>query len=187
MVRLGCGPTITPTITALSCWTPTVIILKQSAMRRRTQESMPRGEALPTEIQIVTAKTRNAAIELLARFFREEEFVTPPQHIAENFDRMIADPSCWSALAVDGEPRKPSSPSLPCATSNGVVSARSAISMSFPNIASEAWHVALLSTPKLGAVRKAVRRSQSPSRRQVSGDIASANSTLGSASRSPVE
>ena len=61
---------------------------------------MPRGEALPSEIQIVTVKTR---IELLAQFFREEEFVTPLQHIAENFDRMIADPSCWSALAVDGE------------------------------------------------------------------------------------
>jgi GNAT superfamily N-acetyltransferase len=40
---------------------------------------------------------------------------------------------------------------------------------------------------RLIAVRKAVRRSQSPSRQQVSGDIASANSTLGSASRSPVE
>ena len=64
---------------------------------------MPRGEDLPSEIQIVTVKTRNAAIELLSRFFREEEFVTPLQHIAENFDRMIADPSCWSALAVDGE------------------------------------------------------------------------------------
>ena len=40
---------------------------------------------------------------------------------------------------------------------------------------------------RLIAVRKAVRRSQSPSRKQVSGDIASANSTLGSASRGPVE
>ena len=58
---------------------------------------------LPSEIQVVTVKTRNAAVELLAQFFREEEFVTPLQHIAENFDRMIADPSCWSALAVDGE------------------------------------------------------------------------------------
>jgi hypothetical protein len=35
---------------------------------------MPRGEALPSEIQIVTVKTRDAAIELLGRFFREEEF-----------------------------------------------------------------------------------------------------------------
>jgi len=59
--------------------------------------------------------------------------------------------------------------------------------MFFPSIAAKAWHGALLSKPKLGAVRKAVRRSQSPSRQQVSGDIASANSTLGSASRGPVE
>src|SRR5262244_3279098 len=64
---------------------------------------MPRGEALPSEIQIVTVKTRDAAIELLARFFREEEFATPLSRIAENFDRMLADPFCWSALAVDGE------------------------------------------------------------------------------------
>jgi hypothetical protein len=32
---------------------------------------------LPGEIQVVTVKTRNAAIELPARFSREEEFVTP--------------------------------------------------------------------------------------------------------------
>jgi GNAT superfamily N-acetyltransferase len=58
---------------------------------------------LPSEIQVVTAKNRNAAIELLARFFREEEFATPLPRITENFDRMLADPFCWSALAVDGE------------------------------------------------------------------------------------
>jgi len=51
----------------------------------------------------VTVKTRDAAIELLARFFREEEFATPLSRIAENFDRMLADPLCWSALASDGE------------------------------------------------------------------------------------
>ena len=27
----------------------------------------------------------------------------PLSHIAENFDRMLAGPFCWSALAVDGE------------------------------------------------------------------------------------
>jgi hypothetical protein len=97
MVRLDCGPTITPTITALSSWTPTVIALRQSAMRRKAQSSMPQGEALPSEVQVVTVKTRNAAIELLARFSREEEFVTPLSRIAEHFDLMIADPSCWSA------------------------------------------------------------------------------------------
>jgi GNAT superfamily N-acetyltransferase len=57
---------------------------------------------LPSQIQTVTAKTRDAAIELLARFFREEEFATPPSRIAENFDRMLADLFCWSALAIDG-------------------------------------------------------------------------------------
>ena len=58
---------------------------------------------MPSEIQAVTNKTRDAAIELLARFFREEEFATPLSRISENFDRMLADPFCWSALAVDGE------------------------------------------------------------------------------------
>jgi hypothetical protein len=61
---------------------------------------MPRGKALSSKIQVVTVKTRNVAIELLARFFREEEFATPLPRIAENFDRMLADPFCWSALAV---------------------------------------------------------------------------------------
>ena len=51
----------------------------------------------------MTVKTRDAAIELLGRFFREEEFATPLSRIAENFDRMLADPLCWSALASDGE------------------------------------------------------------------------------------
>ena len=40
---------------------------------------------------------------LLGRFFREEEFATPLSRIAENFDRMLANPLCWSALASDGE------------------------------------------------------------------------------------
>ena len=51
----------------------------------------------------MTVKTRDSAIELLGRFFREEEFATPLSRIAENFDRMLADPLCWSALASDGE------------------------------------------------------------------------------------
>jgi len=36
-------------------------------MRRKAQSSMLWGEALPSEIQVVTIKTRNVAIELLAR------------------------------------------------------------------------------------------------------------------------
>ena len=51
----------------------------------------------------MTVKTRDAAIELLDRFFREEEFATRPSRIAENFHRMLADPLYWSALASDGE------------------------------------------------------------------------------------
>jgi hypothetical protein len=49
---------------------------------------------LPSEIENVTAKTRDAAIELLVRFFREEGFATPRSRIVENFDRMLADPLC---------------------------------------------------------------------------------------------
>ena len=54
----------------------------------------------PREIQAVTHATRHAAIELLVRFFREEGFATPPSLIEENLERMLADPSCWCALAV---------------------------------------------------------------------------------------
>ena len=94
MVRRGCGPNITPTITALLCWTPTVIALRPSATRRKALSFKPRGRALPSEIENVRAKTRDAAIELLVRFFREEGFATPRSRIAENFDRMLADPLC---------------------------------------------------------------------------------------------
>jgi hypothetical protein len=57
---------------------------------------------VPSEIQAVTGEIRHAAVELLKRFFREEGFTTPPARIAENLDRMLADPCCWCALAVDG-------------------------------------------------------------------------------------
>jgi GNAT superfamily N-acetyltransferase len=58
---------------------------------------------MPAEIQPITDRTRDAAVGLLCRFFDEEDFDTPPSRIAENFDRMLADPSCWCALAADGE------------------------------------------------------------------------------------
>jgi GNAT superfamily N-acetyltransferase len=55
------------------------------------------------DIQLITSEMRPAAVELLARFFREEGFATPPARIAENLDRMLADPWCWCSLAaVDG-------------------------------------------------------------------------------------
>ena len=55
---------------------------------------------MPIDVQPVTGALREAAVELLARFFREEGFATPPQRIAENLDRMLADPFCWCALAL---------------------------------------------------------------------------------------
>ena len=72
-------------------------------MHQQAQSSSPRGDAVPAEIQPVTDRTRDTAIGLLCRFFGEEDFDTPPSRIAENFDRMLADPFCWSALAIDGE------------------------------------------------------------------------------------
>ena len=53
------------------------------------------------DIQAVTGEARDAAVELLVRFFREEGFATPPSRIVENLDRMLAHPSCWCALAVE--------------------------------------------------------------------------------------
>jgi GNAT superfamily N-acetyltransferase len=58
---------------------------------------------LPSEIENITLKSRDAAIELLVRFFREEGFATPRSRIVEHFDRMLADPFCWCALATTGE------------------------------------------------------------------------------------
>jgi GNAT superfamily N-acetyltransferase len=47
----------------------------------------------------------SAAVDLLTRFFHEEGFSTPPRRIAENLQRMLADPSCWVALAAaDAQP-----------------------------------------------------------------------------------
>ena len=60
-------------------------------------------------VELCRAKSRSSPVKpairqlLLTRFFREEAFATPLSRIAENFDRMLADPFCWSALAADGE------------------------------------------------------------------------------------
>ena len=43
---------------------------------------------------------RDAAVDLLARFFQEEGFSTPRRRIGENLDRMLADDTCWVATAV---------------------------------------------------------------------------------------
>jgi GNAT superfamily N-acetyltransferase len=73
--------------------------LKQSAMRRNPNDHRSRMTSL-AEIQAVTHETRPAAIELLARFFCEEGFATPRSRIEENLERMLADSSCWCALAL---------------------------------------------------------------------------------------
>lgn len=46
----------------------------------------------------------DAAAELLTHFFAEEGFATAPVQIARNLATMLADPMCWSALAIaDGK------------------------------------------------------------------------------------
>jgi GNAT superfamily N-acetyltransferase len=57
-------------------------------------------------VEEVSDHHREVAVDLLARFFAEEGLSTPRARIAENLDRMRADPACWSAVAViDQAPR----------------------------------------------------------------------------------
>jgi GNAT superfamily N-acetyltransferase len=44
---------------------------------------------------------RAAAVGLLARFFEEEGFATPPARLAANLDQMLADDTCWVAVITD--------------------------------------------------------------------------------------
>src|SRR5260370_40968807 len=65
-------------------------------------------QTTPPAVEIVSItpscrRKRYAAMELLTRFFREEGFRTPPERIRENLDRMLADPSCWAAIALAAE------------------------------------------------------------------------------------
>jgi GNAT superfamily N-acetyltransferase len=72
--------------------------LQQSCSNvKRSDNGTP---AMSFDVQPVTGELRPAAIALLEQFFREEGFTTPPPLIAENLDRMLADPWCWCALAV---------------------------------------------------------------------------------------
>jgi GNAT superfamily N-acetyltransferase len=141
---------------------------------------------LPSEIQIVTVKTSEMAIELLERFFREEEFATPLSRIAENFDRMLVDPFCWSALAVDGE------------TAQAVITVSTVLYVEWGRLGEIGDLYVIPEHRRKGLARRlvehakvsvprAVRRSPSPSRQQASGGMGSVNSTLGLASRSPAE
>ncbi len=53
-------------------------------------------------IEPVSERNRDAAGDLLTRFFREEGFTTPRAAIERNLTLMLPDPSCWAALAVEG-------------------------------------------------------------------------------------
>ena len=54
-------------------------------------------------ISEIDSRYGQAAVDLLARFFAEEGFATPRDRIAQNLARMLADDSCWTALALDHE------------------------------------------------------------------------------------
>jgi len=135
------------------------------------------------EIQTVTDKTRDAAVELRARFFREEGFATPPSRI----ERLLADRSCWCALAVnDCAAQAIMTVSTVSSMSNGVASERLAISMSCGSTADAAWRDVSSSALSPCAGRKAARRSRSPSRRWASSYIGLVHSTRDSDSSRPV-
>jgi aminoglycoside 6'-N-acetyltransferase I len=51
----------------------------------------------------VRAEGLPRAVALLAQFFAEEGFATAAAMIAQNLGAMLADPSCWCALAEQGE------------------------------------------------------------------------------------
>jgi GNAT superfamily N-acetyltransferase len=65
---------------------------------------------VPSGIEIVRVGPapdgrRGEAVALLVRFFAEEGFSTPPARIAANLDDILADDTCWTAIAVEsGEP-----------------------------------------------------------------------------------
>ena len=58
--------------------------------------------ASAVRIEALAAATLPPVVDLLARFFAEEGFTTPRPLIARNLAAMLADPSCWTALAVGG-------------------------------------------------------------------------------------
>lgn len=54
-------------------------------------------------ITAVGSETFDSAASLLVRFFQEEGFTTPPDHIKANLITMLGDGSCWAGLAsIDG-------------------------------------------------------------------------------------
>jgi len=55
------------------------------------------------QIASVSGRHHEGAVDLLARFFAEEGFATPRHRIAQNLQQMLADASCWTAVALDHE------------------------------------------------------------------------------------
>jgi GNAT superfamily N-acetyltransferase len=56
-----------------------------------------------TQIASVSDRHHEGAVDLLTRFFAEEGFATPRQRIAQNLQQILADDSCWTALALENE------------------------------------------------------------------------------------
>jgi GNAT superfamily N-acetyltransferase len=56
-----------------------------------------------TQIAGVSDRLYEGAVDLLTRFFAEEGFATPRQRIAQNLEQILADDSCWTAVALDHE------------------------------------------------------------------------------------
>ena len=108
----------------------------------------------------------------------------PLLRIAENFDRMLADPFCWSALAIDDE------------TAQAVITVSTVLYVEWGRLGEIGDLYVLPEHRRKGLARrlvehaKAVRRPvrQFPSsHQQASGGMGSVNSTPGSASRNPAE
>ena len=57
------------------------------------------------QVTPVAEHHHSTAVDLFDRFFREEGFATPRRRIAENLRRMLAEDTCWVAIAMqDGGP-----------------------------------------------------------------------------------
>jgi GNAT superfamily N-acetyltransferase len=52
------------------------------------------------QVMSVSEHYHSPAVDLLERFFREEGFATPRRRIAENLRGMLAEDTCWAAIAM---------------------------------------------------------------------------------------
>ncbi len=58
-------------------------------------------DSIVTRIEPVSERDLAVAIEMMARFFREEGFDTDPRVIADNVGAMTKDAGCWVAMATE--------------------------------------------------------------------------------------